>query len=353
MSREKVKELFDAALKLDSGQRAEFLERATVGNLELRREVESLIQSHEEADGFLSDPALEVAAGMVAQDTGQLQTGQVIGSFDVIDSLGAGGMGEVYRARDKKLGREVAVKVLSAAFSQDRERLGRFQREARLLASLNHPNIAAIYEFEEWEGMPFLAMELVAGETLAKRLTQGRLRIGEVLDICLQIAKGMEAAHEKGIIHRDLKPANIMITPDGSVKILDFGLAKGFEKAASQSDVSRPRATEMRTTETGVILGTTAYMSPEQARGNPVDKRTDIWAFGCVLYECLSGKQPFRGDTATYLGGYRPPGTGLRRPSRGNSVCHRPAAASLPAKGSSQTPARHLRRSHRNRRSLG
>ena len=297
MSREKVKELFDVALKLDSGQRAEFLERASRGNLELRREVESLIQSHEEADGFLSDPALEVAAGMVAKDTVQLETGQVIGSYEILDSIGSGGMGEVYQARDAKLGRDVAIKVLRGAFSQDKQRLGRFQREAQILASVSHPNIAGIYALEDWEGMDFLALELVAGETLSKVLEKSPLSTEKGLGICRQIAEGLGAAHDRGIIHRDLKPANIKITPEGKVKVLDFGLAKAFERETPQEDLSR--SPTGGTTESGVILGTAAYMSPEQARGKSVDKRTDIWAFGCVLYECLVAKQPFGGETPT------------------------------------------------------
>jgi hypothetical protein len=213
----------------------------------------------------------------------------MFGAYEVIAPIGAGGMGEVYRARDTRLGREVAVKVLPDGFSNDPERVARFEREARVLASLNHPNIAAIYGLEQAQGIRCLVMELVPGETLS-----GPLPAEEALDTCRQVAHALEAAHEKGIIHRDLKPANIKITPDGKVKVLDFGLAKDL--APSGSDVSKS-PTLTAGTQVGVVLGTAAYMAPEQARGKSVDRRADVWAFGCVLYECLTGKQAFGGET--------------------------------------------------------
>jgi len=217
-----------------------------------------------------------------------------LGPYEVLGPLGAGGMGEVYRARDSKLGRDVAIKTLPEEFTRDPERLARFQREARLLASLNHPNIAAIYGFEEADEVKYLVLECVEGETLAERLVAGPLPVEEALSICAQIAAGVEAAHEAGVIHRDLKPGNVKIRPDGSVKVLDFGLAKGSERAGPSEDQSRS-PTISAGTEAGVILGTAAYMSPEQARGKPLDKRTDIWSFACVLYEC----QTFRGETTS------------------------------------------------------
>ncbi len=218
-----------------------------------------------------------------------LMIGQTLAHYRIVERLAAGGMGEVYRASDTKLGREVAIKVLPDAFVRDPERLARFEREARLLASLNHPNIAAIHGFEQSRGIPYLVLELVPGETLADRLSAGPLRIEEALRICVQIAQGLEAAHERGVIHRDLKPANIKITPEGKVKVLDFGLAKAFAADLAESSA----VTEVGTRQ-GVILGTPSYMSPEQARGKPVDKRTDIWSFGCVLYEALTGRpRPF------------------------------------------------------------
>ena len=223
--------------------------------------------------------------------------GQTISHYKITSKLGEGGMGEVYRAEDTTLKREVAIKVLPEQFTQDADRLARLEREAQLLASLNHPNIAAIHSFEHSDGVHFLAMELVEGETLAQRLAKGPLPVGEALEVCRQIAEGLEAAHQSGIIHRDLKPANVKITPEGKVKILDFGLAKALEGEIPAADISDSPTRTGEITSAGVILGTAAYMSPEQARGKPVDKRTDIWAFGCVLYEALTGRQEFGGET--------------------------------------------------------
>jgi serine/threonine-protein kinase len=243
-----------------------------------------------------------------------LEAGQTLSHYRILDKLGAGGMGVVYRAEDTKLGRQVAIKLLPDAFARDPERLARFEREARLLASLNHPNIAAIHGLEEAEGKCFLVLELVEGQTLEHQIAVGAdprvrppggvhrgapLQIDTTLDIGRQIAAGLEAAHEKGIIHRDLKPANVKITPEGKVKILDFGLAKVFHEEPAAADLSQSPTVTEQMSRPGVILGTAAYMSPEQARGKPLDKRTDIWAFGCVLYECLTGKRAFQGDTIT------------------------------------------------------
>src|SRR5713101_6515453 len=213
-----------------------------------------------------------------------IAVGTRLGSYEVVAQIGAGGMGEVYRARDTKLGRDVAIKVLPANFVNDPERLSRFQREARMLAALNHPNIATIHGLEESDGLHYLVMELVLGCTLAERVKAGPLGIEEALKIAVQIAEALEAAHEKGIIHRDLKPANVKVTPEGKVKVLDFGLAKAFADEELGSDPSNSPTVSTTPTMPGVILGTAAYMSPEQARGKAVDKRTDIWAFGCVLY---------------------------------------------------------------------
>src|SRR5712692_6974736 len=237
---------------------------------ELRREVESLL-AQEKGAGFLESPALEVAAQQLA---GQDLIGRRIGSYQILSLVGAGGMGEVYRAKDTKLKREVALKVLPEAFAGDPERMARFQREAEVLASLNHPNIAQIYGIEDRA----LVMELVPGKTL-----KGPLPIETALGYAKQIAEALEAAHDKGITHRDLKPSNIMITPDGKVKLLDFGLA------AYSPDREGGETLTMSPTRPGMIMGTAGYMSPEQARGEPVDKRTDIWAFGVVLYELLTG----------------------------------------------------------------
>ena len=224
--------------------------------------------------------------------------GQELSYYRITGKLGAGGMGEVYRARDSRLDREVAIKVLPEGFAQDAERLARFKREAQVLASLNHPNIASIYGYEEIENVCALIMELVEGPTLADRIAAGPLPLDEAVPISRQIAEALETAHERGIIHRDLKPANIKVTPEGIVKVLDFGLAKVFEERTSEPELSHS-PTLIKGTQAGVILGTAAYMSPEQAKGKAVDKRADIWAFGCVLYEMLTGNQTFTGETLT------------------------------------------------------
>jgi serine/threonine-protein kinase len=228
-----------------------------------------------------------------------LQLGTSLGPYEITGSLGAGGMGEVYRATDTNLKRAVAVKVLPASVAADRERIARFQREAEVLASLNHPNIAAVYGLERSDGMTALVMELVDGPTLADRIAQGRIPVDEALPIAKQIAEALEAAHEQGIIHRDLKPANVKVRPDGTVKVLDFGLAKALEPmspATVETTASPTITSPAMMTGVGMLLGTAAYMSPEQARGKTVDKRSDIWAFGCVLYEILTGKPAFPGD---------------------------------------------------------
>ena len=225
--------------------------------------------------------------------------GQTISHFKVIEKIGQGGMGVVYRAQDTNLSRDVAIKVLPEQFTQDPQRLARFEREAKLLASLNHPNIAAIHSFEHADDVHFLVLELVEGETLADLLTKGPVPVEKTLELCQQIAEGVEAAHEKGVIHRDLKPANVKVTPEGKVKILDFGLAKAFEGEVPVADISQSPTLTEEMTRAGVILGTAAYMSPEQARGKPVDKRADIFAFGSVLFELLTGKRAFEGETVT------------------------------------------------------
>ncbi len=205
-----------------------------------------------------------------------LESGRTFGAYEILEPIGKGGMGEVYRARDRKLGREVAIKILPEAFAQDETRLARFDREAKLLASLNHPNIAAIYGLDDSEGTRFLVLELVEGETLGDQLRRGPVPVEESLRLARQIAEALEAAHEKGVIHRDLKPANIKVTPEGKVKVLDFGLAKAFGGDEADADLSNSPTLTRAATREGVILGTAAYMSPEQARGKPVDKRTDI-----------------------------------------------------------------------------
>jgi serine/threonine protein kinase len=229
-------------------------------------------------------------------------SGRRLGPYEILSAIGAGGMGEVYQAHDTKLGRDVAIKVLPEAVAHDPERLARFQREAKMLAQLNHPNIATIFGLEHSDGTHYLVMELVPGDTLQQRVKRdGAVPVEEALTIAKQIAEALEAAHEKGIIHRDLKPANVKLTPEGKIKVLDFGLAKAFEGDASSVDIGNSPTLSQTATMQGVILGTAAYMSPEQARGKAVDKRTDIWAFGCVLYELLTGKQAFHGEDITEI----------------------------------------------------
>ncbi len=229
-----------------------------------------------------------------------LSPGTRVGPYEIVAPLGAGGMGEVYRAKDTRLGREVAIKGLPDAFARSPERLARFEREARLLASLNHPNIASIFGLEESAGVPYLVLELVTGETLAARLARGPLPVGEALEVGVQIGAAIEAAHERDVVHRDLKPGNVMISESRAVKVLDFGLAKlGASETASAPDLSVSPTMALSSTGVGVILGTAPYMSPEQARGRNVDRRADVWAFGCILYECLAGRQVFAGDTVS------------------------------------------------------
>ena len=227
-----------------------------------------------------------------------LAAGTKLGRYEIRSKIGAGGMGDVYRARDSKLNREVAIKVLPDGFTEDAERVARFQREAQVLASLNHPNIAAIYGLEESDGIRALVIELVEGPTLADRIAAGPFPFEEALAIAKQIAEALEVAHERGIIHRDLKPANVKVIPDGPVKVLDFGLAKVFATETPDADLSHS-PTLIKGTQAGMILGTAAYMSPEQAKGKVVDKRSDVWAFGCVLFEMLAAKQSFSGETLT------------------------------------------------------
>jgi eukaryotic-like serine/threonine-protein kinase len=244
-----------------------------------------------------------VSPGTVKQHVGNLfweacmtLIGKVLGNFEITSQLGKGGMGEVFQAKDRKLGRDVAIKVLPEEFARDADRVARFQREAKLLASLNHPSIAAIYGLEESDGTNFLVLELVEGQTLADRIKAGPIPVEESLKLALQIAEALEAAHEKGVIHRDLKPANIKVTPEGKVKVLDFGLAKAFAGEQADLNLSNSPTLSNAATQQGVILGTAAYMSPEQAKGKAVDKRADVWAFGCVLFEMLTGGSVFSAD---------------------------------------------------------
>jgi len=294
-----VTALCHAALARNVSKRAAFLREACAGDEALRQEVESLLRYEDAAGSFMERPAVEEVARLVSGDPEPNAdlAGRRLGVYQIEAPIGAGGMGEVYRARDTRLGREVAIKVLPRALTRSADRRARFEREARLLASLNHPHIAQVYGFEESEDLAALVMELVPGETLDTVIEGRRLRPAQALLIARQICQALEASHEKGIVHRDLKPANVKVTTDGVVKVLDFGLAKAI--AGEFVDAAQLPAGPSEATKQGVILGTATYMSPEQARGQPVDTRTDIWAFGCVLYEMLSGRRAFPGDSLT------------------------------------------------------
>jgi eukaryotic-like serine/threonine-protein kinase len=282
----RAEDLFHAALERPPETRRAFLGEACAGDTELRRQVELLLSKDERAGDFLEEPVLAgLAAPMGAR--GAL-LGRQYGPYRILSLLGAGGMGEVYRAHDNRLGRDVAIKTLPPEFARDPRRLARLRREARTLASLNHPNIAAIYGLEESTEAHYLVLELVEGETL-----HGPLPLPAALDLAGQVAAALEAAHQHGIVHRDLKPANLKVSPQGTVKVLDFGLAKEIWGTEEELDHAQPAAQDADGTLTGQILGTPAYMSPEQARGEKVDQRADIWAFGCLLYEMLAGKRAF------------------------------------------------------------
>jgi serine/threonine protein kinase len=282
-----IDKILHDVLEQEQHQRPSFLDRVCGDDQSLRKEVEALIISYEEAGSFLDSPAVASLLRSLV--------GKTFGPYEVKALLGSGGMGEVYRGRDSNLKRDVAIKVLPDEFSCDSERLTRFQREAEILASLNHPHIAAIYDMADFGKARFLVLELVEGETLADRLRRGPVPIDEALRIGRQIAVALEAAHEKGIIHRDLKPANIKITPQGNVKVLDFGLAKVLEAEGAHLS-STP--TKVTASGRGIVMGTPAYMSPEQAKGSEADHTSDVWAFGCVLYAMLTARAVFQGETA-------------------------------------------------------
>ena len=288
----RVRSLFHEAVQRPRAQWSGFLEQECAGDESLRREVESLLAAHEGADGFLNRAPIPVSRVLAAAP---LTPGVRLGDFEITGTLGAGGMGEVYRARDTRLGREVAVKILPSVVAGDPDRRARFERESRLLAALNHPHIAAIHSVEEIGGRLALILELVEGSTLAERLATGPIPIAEALTFARQLAEALEAAHARGVVHRDLKPSNVKIASDGAVKLLDFGLAKATLTVHEGN--AQMRSADADPTRDGVILGTGAYMSPEQARGQAVDKRTDIWAFGCLLYEMLTARRTFSGET--------------------------------------------------------
>ncbi len=293
---QKIGQLYHAALELEPAARAAFLAEACGGDDELQREVESLLRAHQQADGFIAGKVADAVAEMIAQQPNPSLVGHSISHYQVLSLLGAGGMGEVYLAQDTSLGRKVALKLLPPAFTRDQERLRRFEREARSASALNHPNILTIYEVGVVGETHFIATEFIDGQTLRKRLRDGRIELSEALDIATQTASALSAAHEAGIVHRDIKPENVMIRRDGIIKVLDFGLAKLTEPSVPAVDTQASTAPGA-STASGVVMGTPRYMSPEQARGLKVDTRTDIFSLGVMLYEMVAGRAPFAGAT--------------------------------------------------------
>ncbi|MCA1626900.1 MAG: serine/threonine protein kinase, partial [Acidobacteria bacterium] len=298
---QQINQLFHSALAHERGQRAAFLARACAGDEALRAEVESLVASHEQAESFIETPASDVAAELFASVQSRLRAGQKLGHYTLTSLLGAGGMGEVYLAQDKKLDRKVAIKILNEKFSRDGSNLNRFIQEAKAASSLNHPNILVIYEIGESDDAHFIVSEFIKGETLRETFKEKSLKLSEVLDISIQIANALCTAHEAHLVHRDIKPENIMIRPDGYVKILDFGLAKLVEQKNKSILGLEESTVRQNQTAKGVILGTVNYMSPEQAKGERIDKRTDIFSLGVVIYEMLAGRTPFAGDSVSEI----------------------------------------------------
>ena len=295
---ENLKEIFHSAVMLPTNERAAYLDQACDGDLSLRRRVEELLQSHEETGNFVDAPAFKAAAEMLI-DGVELKAGSRVAHYRIFSLLGEGGMGRVYLAEDTKLHRKVSLKFLSADVTKDHERLRRFEQEARAASALNQPNIITIHEIGEEDGHQFIATEFIEGQTLRERL-RSPLDLDESLEIAIQVASALAAAHRVNIVHRDIKPENIMIRKDdGLVKVLDFGLAK---MSVLRSATMDPEAdTQLRNTAPGVVMGTAAYMSPEQARGETVDERTDIWSLGVVLYEMIAGCSPFVASTSNEI----------------------------------------------------
>jgi serine/threonine protein kinase len=292
-----VKDVFEAALQHEPSERLHFLEQVCGDDIELLEEVASLLASYEQAGSYLAADAIEDAANLLTDGSSKPHRGRFIGHYRLLSMLGKGGMGEVYLAADTRLGRKVALKLLPAEFASDAERVKRFEREARIASSLNHPNILTIYEIGcEGEAL-FIATEFIKGLTLRQRLADGAIEPAEVVNIAVQMASALEAAHSAGIVHRDIKPENVMLRPDGIVKVLDFGLAKPVEVPLAPTYFTSMPTRESYETSPGALIGTFRYMSPEQARGQSVDHRSDLWSLGAVFYELLAGAPPFGGDT--------------------------------------------------------
>jgi serine/threonine protein kinase len=291
---QKVKEILDAALRQKPEERRHYLNQACGDDQTLRAEVESLFSSLDNSEDFLEKPAVAGLADLIEGETPALEKGQRFGQYEIIRKIGAGGMGEVYLASDKKLDRQVAVKILNQRFSQDESNLNRFIREAKAASSLNHPNILIIHEIGEYENTHYIVSEFVEGRTLREHFKESPMKLSEVLDVSIQIAGALVAAHTAHIVHRDIKPENVMVRFDGYAKILDFGLAKLVEQKVIGFEDATVKQNE---TAKGVILGTINYMSPEQAKGERVDERTDIFSLGLVIYEMIAGRTPFAANT--------------------------------------------------------
>ncbi len=295
---QRVNELFKAALERAPAERTAFFSQACGGDEALLREVESLIDSYEQEESFMEQPAVAVAAHSLLRDQSESLVGGMIGHYRIVSLLGEGGMGEVYLAEDTRLGRRVALKLLPSYLSRDEGRLQRFEREARAASSLNHPNVCVIHEVGETEdARHYIVMEYVEGVTLRRQMQGGRMKLAEALDVAIQMASGLAAAHEAGVVHRDIKPENVMLRQDGYVKVLDFGLAKLAERPPTTGSEAATRV--LVRTHPGLVMGTVSYMSPEQARGLAVDTRTDIWSLSVMLYEMITGHVPFKGETAS------------------------------------------------------
>jgi serine/threonine protein kinase len=293
---QKVEDLLQRALDCPPPERASFLDEACAGDEQLRKEATSLVNAYDEAGDFIEEPALARDARILVGDDADQKIGRVIGPYKIIESLGAGGMGEVYLAEEARLNRLVALKILPVYFASDETRLHRFQREARAASALNHPNIITIHEVGENDAVYFIATEFIDGQTIRELVRNQKLSFKEVLDIAAQVASALSAAHAAGIVHRDIKPENIMRRSDGLVKILDFGIAKLMEPE-TPAHSTETHAIIRTHTEAGLVMGTVNYMSPEQARALPVDERSDIWSLGVVLYEMLTQRLPFTGAT--------------------------------------------------------
>src|SRR5437660_5695592 len=293
---ETIEEIFYAALDQEPEQVSAFLDTACEGDAVLRREVEALLTSDQRAGRFMQSSPVGLATKLIQNQQADSLVGRTIGHYKISERIGTGGMGDVYLATDIVAGRKAALKLLPERFTGDAERLKRFQQEAHAVVGLNHPNILTVYEIGEDHSIHYIASELIKGETLRQRLMRGRIEVGEAVEVAIQVASALAAAHETGIVHRDIKPENIMLRPDGYVKVLDFGIAKLAEQEVPVT-LAEEEAVLLVETHLGSIMGTVRYMSPEQARGAPVDKGTDIWSLGVVLYEMVTGHAPFAGTT--------------------------------------------------------